>query len=80
MSERIKTPVAAKILGVSQATVVEYIRTGKYPIGEYSKNGGKATVCIYASLLAAYLKTDISYIRERVLELEEQLYDKKKGA
>jgi len=70
MVNRIKTQTAAKILGVSPATVVEHMRTGRYPIGDYYKNGKRATVKIYTGMLADYLKRPVSDIEEAVTAIE----------
>lgn len=69
-THRIKTKTAAKILGVTSPFLMEKMRTGEWNLGDYRKNGGRATVYIYAPQLARHMERSLEDIDAAVIEIE----------
>ncbi|MCB7317551.1 hypothetical protein [Lacrimispora sp. 210928-DFI.3.58] len=67
---RIRTATAAKIMGVSSTYLLEKMRLGEWDIGEYRKNGNRASPIIWVNKLAQYLGRSISEIDQAVEEIE----------
>lgn len=72
MSERVKTATAAKILGTDPGYIIYKMGKDEMPIGEYEKNGKKASVKIYAGKLAKYLEIDRETLLAKISEIENQ--------
>lgn len=71
MSERVRTATAAKILGTDPGYIIYKMEKGELPIGEYEKNGKKASVKIFVGKLAKYLEIDRDVLLSKIREIEE---------